>query len=154
MNLLKYSKYMYLGLLSVAIASPLSAYAKTTDPEAEAAPESLVTERRASIYFANQGGIKNWNAIDDETIQIQARNNQWFQAEIFSYCDGLNFANTIGFVTEHNGELNKYSSIMLRGQECHFRSFKRIDLGADTLSSESSTDTENNAEATEEVSAK
>jgi|MEHZ01.4.fsa_nt_MEHZ011062963.1_4 hypothetical protein len=133
MNLSKYSKFFYLGFLAIVLVEPLSAIAKTTVAEAaDAEPQ-----RPAVIHFANQGGIKNWNAIDSDTLQIQARNNQWFEAEMFSFCYGLTSANGIGFVTEHDGSLDKYSSVVVRGEECHFKSFEQVDLSAEDQQTES-----------------
>lgn len=133
MNLFKHSKFFYLGFLAIVLVEPLSALATTTLPEAtDAEPQ-----RPAVIHFANQGGIKNWTAIDSDTLQIQARNNQWYEAEMFSDCYGLTFANGIGFVTEHNGDLDKYSSVLVRGEECHFKTFEQVDLSSEGQQTES-----------------
>jgi|TARA_B110000483_G_scaffold217811_1_gene270585 hypothetical protein len=56
---------------------------------------------------------------------------------MFSFCYGLTSANDIGFVAEHGGSLDKYSSVLARGQEYHFKSFEQVDLSAEDQQTES-----------------
>ena len=81
---------------------------------------------RAMIPFVDIGGIENWRAPDDNTLLIEARNGQWYIAELFGPCFGLSRAVTIGFVTNHDGSLDSFSSILVEGDRCYFRSFEEI----------------------------
>lgn len=77
---------------------------------------------QASIPFANMGGIRNWRAVDDDTLYIEGRNGRWYRAELMMPCLGLNFAQAIGFVVEPTGHFDRFSSIVVEGRQCHVRS--------------------------------
>jgi|GEM_PF-618055 len=77
---------------------------------------------QASIPFANMGGIRNWRAVDEDTLYIEGRNGKWYRAELMMPCLGLNFADAIGFVVEPTGHFDRFSSIVVEGRQCHVRS--------------------------------
>ena len=83
-------------------------------------------ETRAVIRFADLGGIKDWRPDGSEAIFIEGRNDRWFRATFFGRCHGLRFTDTIAFITEVGGHLDKFSSIWVDGQRCHFKSFYRV----------------------------
>ena len=91
-----------------------------------AASQEAEENRRAMIPFADIGGIDKWRAPDDYTLFVEARNGQWYSAELFGPCFGLSRAVTIGFVTNHDGSLDSFSSILVEGDRCYFRSFEEI----------------------------
>lgn len=111
----------------------LSALAFATQPfSANASEESNTPQERAVIHFADLGGIKNWRAVGDDTLEIEGRNGDWYQVELWSHCYGLRSANSIAFVTEPNGDLDRFSSIYVgRGERCQFKTFERIDNSED-----------------------
>jgi len=93
---------------------------------AGAAALPAAAEPRAVIHFANHGGIEDWRARGNEALYIESRRDEWFKATFFGACFGLPFTETIAFVTEHDGSLDKFSSVLVDGQRCHFRTFEEI----------------------------
>lgn len=89
---------------------------------AHAQDEAEQSAKPARIPFANLGGIRNWRAPDWDTLYVQARNGQWYRAELMGPCSGLNFAHTIGFVLEPTGSFDSFSSILVDGEQCRVKS--------------------------------
>lgn len=115
-----------LGLAAIALASLGSSAALMA---AEDGLDEVLKPDRAVIRFADLGGIKNWRADGDDAIEIWGRNGDWYRAEFWSFCQGLRSAQDIGFITEPNGDLNRFSSIYVgRGERCQFKSFKKIEM--------------------------
>lgn len=77
-----------------------------------------------SIPFADLGNIQDWKADGHDGIYIKSQTGKWFLATFWAPCDELPFSETVGFVTEPGGSLNRFSSIMAGGQRCWFRSFE------------------------------
>lgn len=77
------------------------------------------------IPFADIGGIRDWRAVDDQTLYVQGRNDQWFRAKLFAPCQGLPFDTTIGFVVEPTGSFDRFSSILVDGHECPLASLTK-----------------------------
>jgi hypothetical protein len=76
-----------------------------------------------SISFATMGGIDDWRADGNKALYIKGRrSNEWYYARLMSSCHGLNFANTIGFDSEPNQEFNRFSSLLVDGQNCKLTS--------------------------------
>lgn len=80
----------------------------------------------AVLHFADLGGIRNWRADGKDAILVEGRRGQWYRATFFGPCPEIRFATTIAFVTDTTGDLDKFSSIVARGDRCYFRSFERI----------------------------
>lgn len=79
----------------------------------------------ARIPFANLGGIETWSAVDDDTLYIEGRSNQWYRAELLGFCPGLKFETAIGFVTRPMDTFDEFSSIVVDGRECHLKSLTK-----------------------------
>ena len=82
---------------------------------ATAAP---IKPAEARIPFVNHGGIYNWEAIDRQTLYIQDAHRKWYRASLMNDCLELNFANVIGFEAGGTDTLDRFSSIVVRGQRC------------------------------------
>jgi Family of unknown function (DUF6491) len=95
-------------LLCLLLATAL---ADTPAPVQAPAPE-------AQIAFANQGGIYNWQVVDNRTVLIQGQNRNWYKATLFSPCFDLPFAQRLGFESNSDGSFDKFSSIQVRSQKC------------------------------------
>jgi Family of unknown function (DUF6491) len=109
-------------LTSFRLTLALAATLAMPCPAAAAPPNS----DNASIAFANQGGIYDWAADGDHGIYIESLDRKWYYAKLFAPCIDLPFAQRVGFVTEPgSGDFDKFSSILVRGQECHVVSFTR-----------------------------
>ena len=94
-------------------------------PAGAAEPKTKSAE--AQILFANQGGIQDWRAHDDEGLYVRDRNGQWYYASLFSTCFGLSTANGIGFVTTPGGGFDRFSAIMVEGNKCPVVSLLKSD---------------------------
>lgn len=80
--------------------------------------------REASIPFANNGGIRDWQADRDQGLWVQDIHRNWYYAKLMSPCIGLNFATSIGFDTRPMGTFDKFSSIVVpREGRCVVQSF-------------------------------
>jgi hypothetical protein len=86
----------------------------------EPKPRPLGVE--ASIPFANHGGIQNFSAIDDDVLMIEDQRRNWYRAELFGPCHGLQFANHIGFITRGTSSFDRFSQILVNGENCQVRS--------------------------------
>ena len=82
---------------------------------------------RAVIHFVDLGGIESWQADGNEAMRIEGRNRRWYRATFMGPCIGLRFADTIGFVTDSSGSLDRFSSILVEGERCFFRTFEAIE---------------------------
>lgn len=94
-----------------------------------ATPAFPETTPRASIPFANHGGIRNWVADGTQGIWVQANSGQWFYANFSFPCTGLPFTTRLRFKTGPFGELDRWGSVK-PGRDyssCNFVDFKASD---------------------------
>ncbi len=82
---------------------------------------------RASIPFASSGGIDEWRPDGDNGLYLRARGGQWYQAKLLGPCLGLNFTETIGYVSEPDGSFDNTSSILVDGQRCALQTLEKSD---------------------------
>lgn len=114
--------------ISIAAIALASLSLSATLMASEESAEESMQAKPAVIHFADRGGIRNWRAVGDDVLEIEGRNGDWFRAELFSHCQGLRTANNLGFDSEPNGDLDRYSSIYVgRGERCQFKTFERIE---------------------------
>ncbi|HYC96015.1 MAG TPA: DUF6491 family protein [Sphingomicrobium sp.] len=71
-----------------------------------------------SIPFVSMNGIANWTAVGDDTVYLQARNDQWYRADLAGPCFGLPTAFAIGVRTFGDDTFDDSSSIIVDGQRC------------------------------------
>ncbi len=88
---------------------------------------SVAQAARPEIAFANNGGIRNWQADGQKTLYVQGNGAQWYKAEFLSNCTGIDFAEQIAFETETSGAFNKFSSVLVEGRKCPVSSFEKSD---------------------------
>jgi hypothetical protein len=74
----------------------------------------------ASIPFAAIGNIRDWHASSADELYVQAMNRDWYRATFWAACHPLPFAIGIAFVTEPNGALDRFSSILVDGERWSF----------------------------------
>jgi hypothetical protein len=77
---------------------------------------------QAKIPFVNYGSIRDFDAVDDETVYLQANNRQWYRADLMGRCIGLEFANGIGVDARPSGTLDRFSTLIVDGQRCKISS--------------------------------
>jgi len=86
---------------------------------------ALAQQHRTTISFADIGNVRSWQADGNEAVFIESSHNQWYRASFWSPCVDLPFVETIAFVTEPNGDLGRYSSILVDGDRCWFKEFEQ-----------------------------
>jgi hypothetical protein len=113
-------------LLAVAVASlTCAATAQAADPH-PFTPDAPGA-RPAEIAFADLGGIDDWRVSKDGALLIRSTGGRYFRATFFGSCPELPFAERVGFVTEADGSLDRWSSIYADGDRCYFRTFDATD---------------------------
>ncbi|MBD3649518.1 MAG: hypothetical protein HUJ31_19155 [Pseudomonadales bacterium] len=83
-------------------------------------------KRSATIPFADLGGIEDWRPVGTEGILIEGRNNKWYKATFFAPCINLGHSMAVGFVTHPGGSVDRFSSIIVDGERCHFKSLEEV----------------------------
>lgn len=71
-----------------------------------------------SIPFISTGSIRNWRADGRDAIYVQDTGGKWYRGTFMSPCIDLPYAETIGFETGGPDRLDRFSSIIVRGQSC------------------------------------
>ena len=82
-------------------------------------------ETPARIPFADIGNIRDWRADTANALYIQSMDRDWYKTTFLAPCAALPYATTIAFVTEPNGELNSFSSVLVEGERCWFKTFEK-----------------------------
>lgn len=73
---------------------------------------------QASIPFVEHGNIRDFHAVNDDTVFLQARNRQWYRADLIGPCFGLPYANGIGIDARPMGTLDRFGTIIVDGERC------------------------------------
>lgn len=81
----------------------------------------------ARIPFADIGNIRDWRSSSNTELYIQSMDRKWFRTTFFAPCTALPYATAIAFVTEPNGDLNSFSSVLVEGERCWFKTFESSD---------------------------
>lgn len=110
---------LVLPLAALALAAP-AVHAETPSPQPEA-------KQDARIPFVNHGGIRDWRSDDKDVVYIQASNRDWYKATLVTPAYDLPFVQAIGFDTGPIGTLDKFSSIVVRGQRYPIAALEKID---------------------------
>jgi hypothetical protein len=104
-------------LLLAATLSALSA-------GASAAPAAIGQEAR--IGSASSLHIRDFRAEGRNAIYIQDRSRNWYRATFATPCFGLPFARSVAVDTRLSRNLDRFSTLLVRGQRCQLNSFIRI----------------------------
>lgn len=107
-----------LAIAAAIAALTVSAASAAPTPAPAKAPE-------ASIPFVNYGGIRDWQAVDAETLYVQDSRRNWYRATLFAPCIDLRFAHAIGFETRGLDRFDRFSTLRVGDQRCHVRSVVR-----------------------------
>lgn len=97
-----------------------------TAPPALAA-QSAPKQPEASIPFANHHGVRDWVAQGDQIIYFQDAARHWYRAKLFAPSPDLPFVQAIGYDTGPIGTLDRWSTVIIRGQRYPLQSFERVD---------------------------
>jgi hypothetical protein len=108
----------------VALLAAGAVLADSAPPPKEAAAKP----QEASIPFANQGGIRDWQADSDRGIWVKDNHNRWYYGRFMGPCNGLQFVEAVRFRTSPSGSLDRWSSLRARDTgNCSFTSFVHSD---------------------------
>ena len=94
-------------------------------PTLAQSPSGAMSEGKeeVSISFAQFGGIDDWRADGNKALFVKGRrNNEWYYAKLMSTCQGLSFAEAVGFKNEATSSFDKFSTIVVDGQPCQLTS--------------------------------
>jgi hypothetical protein len=111
-------------------ATPRAAANATPSPglasEAAAAKAPVLTGPEASIPFVNhRDSIRTFHTENDQGIWLQALGGQWYYAQFFAPCIGINFAMSVRYVGNAVDSLDRFSSIYTRATgNCKFTSLR------------------------------
>jgi hypothetical protein len=119
-------KSAFASMLALAVALTACASKNARNPSA--------SQQIASYPVADPDArlprmrIRDWAAVNDETIIITATDGTRYRAETFGPCLGLNFTNRLAFESRGGFEqIDRFSSVVLGdGTRCQFRSFGRL----------------------------
>lgn len=112
-----------LALSLAAALLPLSAAAAANEPAAKTADAPRAPGVEASIVFPSNSSIRDWQADRDRGIWIQDRRGNWYYGVFAGYCRDADFAQAIGVETRGAGRLDRFSTIVVRGERCPLSSF-------------------------------
>ena len=107
-----------LALSLAAMLLPLSAAAAD---EPAKATRALGVE--SGITFPSDATIRNWQADGDDGIWIEGSRGEWFYGRFIGPCRDLNFAQGIGVDTRGVSRLDRFATILVRGERCQLGSF-------------------------------
>ena len=110
-----------LCLATAALGLATAASGEEPAPKAAATPAK---PREARISFANEGGIRDWQADGDRGIWVQDNHRHWYYGKFMSPCTGLQFVYAVRFKTGAAGELDRFGAVRARDTgNCTFTSF-------------------------------
>ncbi len=112
------------ALIVLALVSGAANSGDAPAPAAATKP-ATIPAKEASIPFANHHGIYSWRVENDRTVLIQSESGAWYKATLMSSCFNLPFAERLGFHTNPDGSFDRFSSILVRGQNCPLISLVR-----------------------------
>jgi len=105
---------LFVTIAGIAVAADTSSTPSGQHPE-------------TSIPFANHGGIRDWQVLDDSSLLVQGNNGRWYLAKLQSPAFYLPFTERLGFATDPSGTLEKFSAVIVRGQRYPIVSLTRTD---------------------------
>jgi hypothetical protein len=111
-----------LCLASLLLSGCATAGARKSDDEA------LHARTVGSTGTVNRFNLKSWSAPNDHTVILTTTDGTRYRAETLGPCNGLDFAQGIGF-TNHGGfdQIDRFSSVVLGdGMRCPFQSFEKL----------------------------
>lgn len=94
-----------------------------------AAPLCLAAEsgaqREASIPFAAENGIRDWQADGSQGLWVRANSGAWYYGRFSFPCTGLQFKEALHFKFNPDGSFDRWSAVLTREQgRCIFKSFE------------------------------
>lgn len=110
---------LVLPLAAIALAAP-AAYAETV-------PASAAAQQEVRIPFANNGGIRDFRAHEQDVLYIQDRQRRWYKATLMAPAFDLRNALEIGFDTGPTDTFDRFSTVIVHGQRYAVQSLVGIE---------------------------
>lgn len=113
-----------------ALVIALIAGAVTLGSELRAADSAVAAEtkappKEAAIPFVRFGNVNDFEADGDSAVWLQARNRQWYHAELWGPCQNLPFVQGIGVEARGVDQLDRFGALIVDGQRCQIRSLTK-----------------------------
>lgn len=105
-----------LRILPVMLGAALVAAGMS--PALAGTPAQKPAEKQASIPFVDSGSIRDYRAEGRDTLYVQDIGGKWYRAKLIGNCLDLPFAQAIGFDARGTNTFDRFSSIIVRGQNC------------------------------------
>ena len=106
---------------AIAFAA-LMASGSSTSSATEA---TTAAPREASIPFAAESGVRNWQADGEKGLWVQSNSGAWYYGTFTFPCSGLQFREALGFKFSPGGALDRWSEVHTReAGRCLFKSFE------------------------------
>lgn len=105
--------------------APLTALALSTVP-VQAAPNPR-SSAEASIPFVSLGGVDDWRADGNKVVYFRDVHRQWYRATLMSPAFDLPFTEHVGVDARGTDRLDKWASVIVRGQRYPIESFVKVD---------------------------
>jgi hypothetical protein len=114
-----------LTLLSLPGCSSTSPRARARAEQTEADLNAPVAQSGAQVQRYR---IKDWSVPNDHTVIIVTDDGTRYRAQTLGPCQGLDFAQRLGFVTRGSfNQVDRYSSVVLDdGTRCSLTSFDKL----------------------------
>ena len=107
--------------LALSLAAMLLSLSAAAADEPEKAPREIGAE--ASIAFPGDTTIRNWRADRERGIWVQDRRGDWYYGLFAGICRDVDFAQAIGFDTRGQARLDRFATLIVRGERCPLVSF-------------------------------
>ena len=105
---------LIVGLLAAAAVASCATSADMATREPSGA--------EATILFASRNGIRDFEAVTDQTVYLRASDNKWYRATLFSPCIGLDHKATVAYDTNPDGSFDRMSALRVNGHRCQVQS--------------------------------
>lgn len=79
-------------------------------------------DAEASIPFVDHGSISDWQPDGDQALYLRATGSQWYHAQLMGPCLDLDFSEAIGVESGGTNTLDRFSTLVVRGQRCGLKS--------------------------------
>src|SRR3546814_15266902 len=106
---------------SDVLAADLWPLAGAAAAEPAKAPRQIGSE--ASIVFPSDTTIRNWRADRERGIWVQDRRGDWYYGLFAGLCRDVDFAQAIGVDTRGAARLDRFATLIVRGERCPLVSF-------------------------------
>ncbi|MDZ3830475.1 MAG: DUF6491 family protein [Sphingopyxis sp.] len=117
-------RILFLALAAALLPSAgVAAHAPDADTAAQEDAAARTLGEEASIVFPGDSSIRNWRADRDRGLWIQDRRGNWYYGSFLGSCRDIDFAHAIGVETRGTARLDRFSTIIVRGERCPLHSF-------------------------------